>query len=57
MRSVLKEARFDLYCKKCVYSDKAEDSEPCTNCLSESFRYDSHKPIYFKQKSQSEHAR
>lgn len=38
------------YCKKCEYKEKAENEEPCWDCLSNTVNQDSHRPVYFKAK-------
>lgn len=45
----IKEVLF-IYCSKCEYQDKEEDSDECAECLDHPGRYDSHKPINFKEK-------
>lgn len=44
-----KEVRFDIYCEKCKYKDKAENEDPCWDCLVETVNQNSHKPVYFKE--------
>lgn len=46
----IKEVHFHEYCKKCEYSEEPEDCDKCADCLNESCRIDSHKPINFKEK-------
>ena len=43
------EVRFDIYCEKCKYKDKAENEDPCWDCLTETVNQDSRKPVYFKE--------
>lgn len=45
-----KEVWFGDYCKDCKYSDEAEDSDICNECLTECARLNSHKPVNFKEK-------
>lgn len=45
-----KEVYFDQYCKTCKHEKKAEDEDPCYDCLAEPVNIDSHKPIYHKEK-------
>ena len=44
MESKQKEAWFWMYCKHCKYHNTKEDEEPCTNCLSDPYGMDTHKP-------------
>lgn len=45
-----KEVRFDIYCKQCVHESSPEQKDPCNECLTQPYNYDSHKPINFKEK-------
>ena len=45
----LKEVRFDIYCKDCKYFARAEEDDPCVDCLLESVNQNSKKPVYFKE--------
>lgn len=47
----LKEIRFDIYCKKCKYFERAEKDDPCVDCLLETVNQNSKKPVYFKEKT------
>lgn len=46
-----KEVYFWEYCPKCAYKDNKEDEEPCNECLYEPWRFDSHKPLMFKEEA------
>lgn len=48
--NTIKEVRYDLYCKDCMYLQKREDEEPCCDCLTQGWNRDSNKPILFKEK-------
>lgn len=48
-----KEAYFYLYCPRCAYSSLPQAAEPCDECLAQPVNEDSHKPLYFKEKSKS----
>ena len=54
MEENLKEVRYDLYCPTCVHEKLPEDQDPCCDCLTESSRYASHKPVYWKGKTGKE---
>ena len=45
------EVRFDLFCKKCVHCDKAENEEPCNECLEHYKNFESHRPVCYKEKN------
>ena len=45
----LKEVRFDIYCKKCVYYELPENKYPCWICLEEPVNTNSKKPVNFKE--------
>lgn len=51
MNTQVKEVRFDIYCKKCVYKDMAETEEPCNECLTQGYNYESKKPVKYEPKS------
>ena len=46
-----KEVLFDEYCKICIHYQLDECEFPCDECLGEPANEDSHKPLYFKEKS------
>lgn len=46
----MKEVYYDQYCKTCEHSSKAEDDEPCCECLDEPARPESHKPARYEEK-------
>lgn len=41
---------FYLYCPKCEHYSKAENEDPCWECLDTPTNTYSHKPVYFKEK-------
>lgn len=43
------EVRFDIWCKRCKYFARAEEDDPCVDCLLESVNQNSKKPVYFKE--------
>lgn len=49
-----KEVIFGDYCKKCEYGSRPENANPCWDCLDAPANEDSHKPLYFKEASESE---
>jgi len=49
MQANKKEVRFDIYCKKCEFSNTSPSSNPCNNCLGHPYNEDSHTPVNFKQ--------
>ena len=44
---------FQEYCAKCVYKDKLEEEDPCWDCLVTPVNEDSHKPVMFKENTDS----
>ena len=48
-----KEVDFAEYCCKCKYSDLAEDSYPCDECLEYPCNEHSHKPVRFRAKDET----
>lgn len=48
-----KEAYFYLYCPRCAYSSLSESADPCDDCLAQPVNEDSHRPLYFKEKTAS----
>lgn len=44
----VKEVYFDKWCKTCVHYDKAEDQDPCWDCLEQGWNLDSHRPIMWE---------
>lgn len=54
MEYILKEVYFHEYCKTCKYSDKKEDESPCHECLEEPVNAFSHKPVYWKERFNSD---
>lgn len=54
-----KEVYFGEYCKQCKFSDVDDIKDPCNECLSESFNFQSHKPTKYVQnknvKNKEEH--
>ena len=51
MELTTKEVRFDLWCKKCKHRMKKENKDPCWECLDEPMNENSHKPLYFEEKT------
>lgn len=45
-----KEAKFDVYCKFCQYSDREERMDPCNECLETGMNHGSAKPVCFKER-------
>lgn len=45
----MKEVRFDIYCKICVYHKLKENEEPCCDCLAVPGKDCSRVPEYFKE--------
>lgn len=45
-----KEVFYHQYCNKCLYRDKAEDDDPCYDCLKYSSRQNSHRPVKFVER-------
>ena len=41
---------FEKYCGRCVNRDKAENQEPCDDCLEVSAKEDSRKPVHFVER-------
>jgi len=41
---------FEKYCKKCRNKDKAENENPCDECLDISVRSQSRKPQYYEER-------
>jgi len=46
-----KEVFYDIYCENCLFKDLPETEDPCDTCLDYPSNEDSHKPLYFKPKS------
>lgn len=44
-----KEVFFDEYCPKCKHSDRAEEDNPCFDCLDYPVNSYSHKPVNFEE--------
>lgn len=46
----MKEVRFDVWCPSCIYMDVDDISgkDPCNECLAESARKDTTKPLKYK---------
>ena len=41
------------WCEKCIHKDKAENEDPCWDCLTASTNEDSHRPVSFKEAADS----
>ena len=54
MEVVTKLVHFDVYCKNCEHFNKESYEDPCHECLSTSAREHSHKPLYYKEKTNSQ---
>lgn len=50
MEAQKKEVYFDMYCGKCDFRDLDGFDNPCNECLTQPFNYDSHKPTKFVEK-------
>lgn len=50
----MKEVRFDDYCVICKHHDKAENEDPCFDCLTIPARENSHKSEFFEKREDSE---
>lgn len=50
MISNYKEVYFDPYCEKCKYMKKAEQEEPCDECLNNPVNEYTHRPVKFEKK-------
>lgn len=44
---------FGHYCPICAYSSLPETADPCDECFAQPVNEDSHKPLYFKEKTKS----
>lgn len=44
-----KEVYYDEYCYICKYKNTEETEDPCNECLTQPYNFDSHKPINFKE--------
>lgn len=49
-----REVYFYEYCPKCQYSDIEDFEDPCNDCLGTPNRINSHKPINFKEKDETQ---
>ena len=47
--------KFDEYCKQCEHEKKAENEDPCWDCLTIPVNEDSYRPTQFSPKS-SDHS-
>ena len=45
-----KEVIFGKFCPGCEFAEKAENEEPCDECLEQPFNQDSHRPVNYKEK-------
>lgn len=50
MEDTYKEVYFGQYCKTCKHEKKAEDEDPCFECLSEPVNLYSHMPVRYEVK-------
>lgn len=51
MEFPLKEARFDIWCQKCVNANTKDTDEPCNSCLANPVNEHSTKPVEWKEKA------
>lgn len=49
MEDTYKEVYFGEYCASCKWANKAEDEDPCHDCLNEPVNLHSHKPVHYEQ--------
>lgn len=49
MEEDYREVRFDLYCEACKYKDKAEEEDPCVECLEEPLNQYTDKPVKWEE--------
>ena len=42
-------ANFGEWCKKCKYYKKAEEDDPCWDCLSDSVNWGTHNPTHYEE--------
>ena len=47
----LQEVYCDQYCDKCKHWEKKESEDPCNECLGIPANQYTHKPVYFKEKT------
>lgn len=52
-----KEVLFGQYCQKCKNRRVAETEDPCNECLTQGFNYNSNKPINFEKGAANGRAR
>lgn len=45
-----KEVYFHKYCETCEYKDTPEKDEPCSECLENPMKINSHKPVKYEKK-------
>lgn len=49
-----KEVYFNQYCPTCMHRDVSETEDPCNDCLAHGNNEDSHKPIRYKEKDDTQ---
>ena len=49
-----KEVYFDNFCALCKHKDNKESEPPCDDCLNEPVNENSHRPLYFEKKEESD---
>ena len=54
METDTKEVNYRAYCPKCKHYELKETEEPCNECLSQGYNYNSVKPVRFEQKDYGE---
>lgn len=52
LKTMQKIIDFGVYCQKCKYFDRAENEDPCWDCLTLPVNEDSHKPTEFVEKEE-----
>ena len=51
MENHYKFVNFERYCPECQHKTLKEDDHPCDECLTYPTNVDSHKPVFWKEKS------
>lgn len=54
MEVITKLVNYAQYCKNCEYLDKSMYEDPCHECLGTPARENSHKPLHFKGRKNSQ---
>ena len=45
-----KEVYYHEYCKTCKHEKLSEHEEPCSECMTEAFNWNTHKPVKYEKK-------